>query len=309
MHPRVLAIVGLTGTGKSDLACAVARETGAEIVSADSVQVYRHMDIGTAKPSTAVRAQVPHHLIDVVDPDEPMSAGAYLVRARSAAWKIHRRGRPIILCGGTGLYARAFAGGLLPGAESDSGLRARLEARSTPDLRRELERRDPTSAGRIHVNDRVRIMRALEVLELSGELHSRGHAEHAFKDRPFDVRWVALDLEREVLWDRLRERVDRMFQDGLVDEVRRLHAMGYGSELRSLCSIGYREVGFMLAGRMTESEARDAIFLATRRYAKRQRTWFRGEPGVTWVDADRSRDALKMSIEILGGGASSYEAV
>ena len=184
MRPRILAIVGPTGTGKSDLALAVARETGGEILGADSMQVYRGLDIGTAKPPASVRATVPHHLIDVVDPDEPMSAGLYAERARCAAREIDARGQPVVLCGGTGLYARAFAGGLMPGVESDADLRARLEERTLPDLRRELERRDPVSASRIHPNDRVRIVRALEILELSGTPPSDGHAAHDFGDRP-----------------------------------------------------------------------------------------------------------------------------
>ncbi len=304
MRPRILAIVGLTGTGKSDLAQAVARETGAEIIGADSVQVYRGMDVGTAKPPLSVRATIPHHLIDIVDPDEPMSAGLYTERARCAAREIDARGRPVVLCGGTGLYARAFAGGLLPGVESDPDLRARLEERPLPELRRELERQDPLSANRIHVNDRVRIVRALEILELSARPLSDGHADHDFGDRPFDVRWLGLDLERERLWTRLGERVDGMFRDGLVDEVRRLHDAGYGPELRSMRAIGYREVGLLLAGRMTETNAREAILLATRRYAKRQRTWFRAEAGLRWMDAERREEALKSALDLLKGPAS-----
>ncbi len=305
MRPRVLAMVGPTGTGKSELALAVARKTGAEIVGCDSMQVYRFMDVGTEKPSRAVRNEVPHHLIDVVNPDEPMSAGAYVTRARRAAREIAARGRPIVLCGGTGLYARAFAGGLVPGVGSDPKLRTRLEKRSTVDLRRELERRDPESAARIHVHDRVRIVRALEVLELSGRRISEEHTAHAFGDRPFDVRWLGLTLEREALWTRLHARVERMFREGFVEEVRRLHASGYGPELRPLRAIGYREVGLLLAGRLAEAEAREGVFLATRRYAKRQRTWFRAEPDLRWVDAARPEEALRVALDRLEGNGGA----
>lgn len=300
-RPRVLAIVGLTGTGKTDLACEVARRTGAEVIGADSLQVYRGMDVGTAKPSIALRTEIPHHAIDIVDPDEPMSAGRYTEIARRAARDIHRRGRPVLLCGGTGLYARAFARGLVPGLGSDPAIRARLERRPTTGLRAELEERDPGCANGIHPNDRVRIVRALEVLELGGTPISIRHAEHAFSDRPFDVRWIALDLDRDALWRAIRARVDRMFRHGLVEEVERLHRAGYGPELRPLRAIGYREVGSLIAGRMDEPQTRAAIFVATRRYARRQRTWFRAEPGVTWHDASRVEATLEAALRALAG--------
>jgi tRNA dimethylallyltransferase len=308
MHarPRVLAIVGLTGTGKTELACAVARSAGAEVIGADSMQVYRYMNVGTAKPSDALRRDVPHHMIDVVDPDQPMSAGRYAVLAREAAWQIHARGRPIVVCGGTGLYVRAFVGGLVD-AGSDPEVRRRLEQRGTPELREDLEERDPEAAACIHPNDRVRIVRALELLEAGRGAISERWREHAFGDRPFDVRWIALDLERERLWRALRERVDRMFAEGLVEEVRSLHSAGYGPELRALRAIGYREAGRMLAGRMDEATAREATYLATRRYAKRQRTWFRAEPGVSWADASRPEEALEGALRLLAQPPDVYE--
>ncbi len=299
VRPRVLAIVGPTGTGKTEVACAVARRTGAEVIGADSMQVYRGMDVGTAKPSPSLRAEVPHHLLDVVDPDDPMSAGRFARLAREAASTITAAGHPIVLCGGTGLYARAFAGGLIRGVGSDPVERRRLEARPTDELRRELNESDPAAAGRIHENDRMRIIRALEVQSISGRPISLSHAGHRFGDRPFDVRWLALDLERSLLWARLENRIDRMFREGLVDEVRGLHAAGYGPELRPLRSIGYREVGLLLAGRLDEQAARESIFLATRRYAKRQRTWFRAEPEVRWLDGARPDAAVDEGLRLL----------
>lgn len=292
-RPRLLALVGLTGTGKTELACRVAERIGAEIIGADSMQVYRGMDIGTAKPSPAVRARVPHHLIDVVDPDDPMSAGRFAALAREAAAHVHARGAAVILCGGSGLYARAFAGGLIEGAGSEPGLRAKLEARNPEDLYRELERRDPETARITPPRNQVRVVRALESLELTGRSASQQRAAHGFADRPYDVRWLALGLERDALRRRIAARVERMFGAGLVDEVRALYAAGYGPELRPLQAIGYREVGELLAGELREDEVREAISAATRRYAKRQRTWFNAEPGLAWLDADRPMEELE----------------
>ena len=289
-RPRVVALVGPTGTGKTELAIAVARRSGAEIVSADSMQVYRGMDVGTAKPSVALRAEIPHHGLDLVAPDEPMSAGRWAAIARAAALGAAARGRPLLLVGGTGLYARAFAGGLIPGAESAPEVRAELEARSTAELRAELERVDPQSAARIPVGDRVRSVRALEVARLAARPISEQQARHGFADRPFELRWLGLALDRERLARRLRERVARMFNAGWVEEVRALRAAGLSRELRPMRAIGYREVNALLDGETNEAEAQERIWIATRRYAKRQRTWFRAEPGLEWIDAE-ARDA------------------
>ncbi len=298
--PTLLALVGPTGTGKTEIAAEIARATGAEIISVDSMQVYRRLDIGTAKPSPALRSEIPHHLIDVVDPDDPMSAGRYAGLARQAAREVQARGRPVILCGGTGLYARAFAGGLVAEVESDARVRAELEQRETDDLYAELRAADPASAERIRPADRVRIVRALEVWLLGGRSMSEQHACHRFSDRPFAVTWLGLDMERERLGRRISERVDRMFRDGLVEEVRGLYRSGYGPELRCLQSIGYREVGQHLANRMTEVETGVAIKHATRRYAKRQRTWFRAEPGLEWIDAEARERAVQAGVKALG---------
>ena len=298
-RPRVLAIVGPTGTGKTELACEVARRVDAEIISVDSMQVYRGMDIGTAKPLAELRKEIPHHGIDLVAPDEPMSAGIFSSYARDAARGILRRGRRVLLCGGTGLYARAFAGGLVGGISPDPEIRRRLRERTLEELRAELETSDPVSAQRIQPRDRVRIERALEVQQLVARPLSAQQAEHRFGDRPFDVRWLGLTLEREQLWERLRRRVEEMFQHGLVAEVRRLHAEGYAPTLRPLQGIGYREIGLLLAGKLDESEAREAIFVATRQYARRQRTWFRTEPGLIWLDSEERGQALAAALEAL----------
>jgi len=281
---RVLAIVGPTGTGKTDVAAEVARRCGAEVISADSLQVYRGLDIGTAKAGPELRREIPHHLIDVVDPDDVMSAGRYAELARAAAHDIAARGRPVLLCGGSGLYARAFAGGLLQGLAADPEVRAALRARPLDALWRELEALDPASAAQIPRGDRVRIERALEVQRQSGLPTSAQRAAHGFADRPFDVCWLGLALEREALRARLAARSEQMFAAGLVDEVRALRAAGYGPELRPLRSVGYLEVNQLLDGAIDEPEARARVAVATQRLAKRQRTCFRSEPGHEWVD-------------------------
>ncbi len=298
-RPRVVAIVGPTGTGKTELACAVARETGAEIISADSMQVYRGMEIGTAKPSAELRAAIPHHGLDVVAPDEPMSAGRWAANAREAAHAIAARGRPILLVGGTGLYVRAFAGGLIADVGSDARVRAELEARSSDDLRAELAAVDPAAAARIAPADRVRTVRALEVLRLGERPISDAQSRHGFADRPFGLVWLGLAVDRDALAARLRARVQAMFAAGRGAELEGLHAAGYAPSLRPLRAIGYREAGELLAGRLSESEAIERAWIATRRYAKRQRTWFRAEPELDWLDADSRAHARERVLAAL----------
>ncbi|MCE2391481.1 MAG: tRNA (adenosine(37)-N6)-dimethylallyltransferase MiaA [Proteobacteria bacterium] len=300
-RPSVLAIVGPTGTGKSALALEAARRVDAEILSADSLQVYRGMDIGTAKPSARELRSVPHHGIDIVDPDDPMTAGRFADYARTAARGILERGRRVLLCGGTGLYARAFAGGLIEGTASDSELRKRLERLETPELIERLRSLDPRGLARIDPRNRVRLVRALEICELAGQPASELQTAHAFRDRPFEMTWLGLALPREDLWRRLRARVDQMFERGLAAEVERLYARGYGPELPPLRALGYREVGQMLRGELTEPQARERTFLATRRFAKRQQTWFGGEAGLRWLDASDPGACLDAVLAELGG--------
>lgn len=277
----VIAIVGPTAAGKTALAVRIAERLGGEIVSCDSLQVYRELDIGSAKPSAEERARAPHHLLDVAQPDEHFSAARYVTLADRAIAAIQDRGRPALVAGGTGLYLRALRFGLFEGPAADEALRARLyaeESLAPGSLHRRLLGVDPPSAARISPTDLVRIVRALEIFELTGTPLSRHHASHRRELRHAMRVWV-LDPPGEVLRPRIAVRVEQMLASGLVEETRRLLDR-YGPNLKALGAVGYREVRAHLNGELGSSELAAAIVSSTRKYAKRQRTWFRSEPGV-----------------------------
>jgi tRNA dimethylallyltransferase len=288
VEPPLVAIVGPTASGKSALALRLAEERGGEIVSCDSLQVYRGLDIGSAKPTLEERRQVPHHLIDVRDPDEDFSAADYARLSRAVVADITRRGRLPIVAGGTGLYLRALLTGLFEGPSRDEALRARLEAMADrfgdPRLHRVLQCVDPASAARIHPSDRLRIVRAVEVFRATGRPLSEQHREGSDPLRGYRVLVAGLAPEREELRRRVVERTRAMFDGGLVDEVRALRARGYGPALRPLRAIGYRQAADVLEGRLTADQAREAVVLETMQYAKRQRTWFRHQAPVRWFE-------------------------
>jgi tRNA dimethylallyltransferase len=283
----IAAIVGPTGTGKTALALALAERIGAEIVNADSRQVYRGLDIGSAKPSLAERVRVPHHLYDVVAPDEPFDCARYRELAMAAIADVEARGRHVLLVGGTGLYLKVVRYGLFAGPRRDRELREKLEALEDArpgSLHEQLRAVDPAGALRIHAHDRVRLVRALEVRELTGRPISEWQAEHGFRDAAIDCRMIGLAMERRVLYERIDARCRRMADEGLVGEVRSLLAQ-YDAALGPLQSIGYREIGGHVRGEVTLDAALDAMARATRRFAKRQLTWFRADPTIEWVDA------------------------
>jgi tRNA dimethylallyltransferase len=290
---RIIAIVGPTGVGKSELALAVAERAGAEIVNADALQVYRGLDIGTAKPTAEDRARVPHHLIDILAPAERFSAGRFADLARSALDGIARRARPALVVGGSGLYLRALLAGLAPLPAIPPAIRARLCARldeeGLPALRRELEMVDPVTAARLAPGDTQRTLRALEVAQASGRplsewLASRPAGAAALAGVPR----IGLTLPRALLYDRIASRVHRMVARGWLDEVRSLLANGVGPDAPAFQAIGYAQWLRHLAAETDVEETTRRIVVATRRYAKRQETWFRREPGIEWHDA---RDA------------------
>jgi tRNA dimethylallyltransferase len=288
MSAPLLVIVGPTASGKSELALHLAGQLAAEIVSADSVQVYRGLDIGSAKPTFDERARVPHHLIDVADPDEQFDAARFRALASRAINDIEGRGGRVVVAGGTGLYVRALLGGLFPSPPKDPELRSSLiieaKRRGREALWERLAASDPVAAGRIHPHDLVRIVRALEVIALCGSPLSDLQAGHAFAERPYRYVKVGLRLPREELYRRIEERVKEMLAAGWLEEVRSLVSR-WGPEARALQSLGYRQLAAHLKGRLGLEEARGAIIRDTRRYAKRQLVWFRADPQILWLEA------------------------
>lgn len=302
MKPRIFILTGPTGSGKTELGIELAREFDAEIVNADSRQVFRGLEVGSAKPTAAQRAAVPHHLVDIVDPDEPFDAARFRELAVAALRDILERGRRVIVVGGTGLYIKVLRGGLFAGPPCEPAIRARLDAeeRATPGiLYRRLTGYDPDAAHKIHPNDRLRLIRALEVYELTGRPISEWQAEHAFGDSEFEFHTIALDLPRQELYERIDRRSAAMVDAGLVEEVQRLHAAGYGPALPALQSPGYREIGDHLAGQYDLEEAIARMAQATRRLAKRQLTWLRGDAQSIWRAAEI--DALRREVQELWG--------
>ena len=299
--PPVVAIVGPTASGKSALALAVARERGGEIVSCDSLQVYRGLDVGSAKATADERAMVPHHLLDVVEPDQDFSAADYARRARLAIDDITARGCLPVVAGGTGLYLRALRRGLFVGPSRDPDLRHRLEAMARRHgdarLHRLLARVDPDAAARIEVNDRLRVIRALEVYRASGRTLSAHHrADAPVADRR---RWlvVGLDPPRDALRAAVEARTRAMFEGGLIAEARELLGR-FDSELRPLRAIGYRQAVAVVRGAQTVGDAQRDIVKETMRYAKRQMTWFRHQEDVRWFR--EAADARVAILEWLG---------
>jgi tRNA dimethylallyltransferase len=281
--PPLWAVVGQTASGKSRVALALARAAGGEIISCDSVQIYRRFDIGSAKPSAAERAAVPHHLIDVAAPDEAFDAARYVALATEAAAAVRARGRVPILCGGTGLYLRALRYGLITDVESDPAMRRKLasaEAQEPGSLYRRLAALDPTTAARTEPNNLVHVTRALEICLLTGEPASVVRARHGFRREQVPMRVVDLVWDPRALRARIDARVQAMLAAGLVDEVEALLADGVPHDCKPMQAVGYREVVAALRGALPRAELYDRIARSTWAYARRQRTWLRREPGL-----------------------------
>jgi tRNA dimethylallyltransferase len=281
----LVVIAGPTATGKTAAALALARRFDGEIVGADSVQVYRGFDVGSAKPTAEELGGVPHHLIDVRNPDEPLDAGEYAVLADVAIADVHARGRVPIVVGGTGLWIRALVRGLVDLPRPDLAVRARLEnetdAMGAPAMHARLAAVDPRAAAALHPNDRVRIVRALEVLEQTGTPLGEHHARHALGEARYPTLRVVVDVPREIHLPLLRARTRAMLEAGWVDEVAQLRAL-WGDQVRALGSVGYKQVLEHLRDGVPLDETEERIVKATRLYARRQRTWFAGEPEVAW---------------------------
>ncbi|MCX7723159.1 MAG: tRNA (adenosine(37)-N6)-dimethylallyltransferase MiaA [Verrucomicrobiae bacterium] len=283
-HPIIL-IGGPTAVGKSDVALALAERLGGEIIAVDSMQVYRGLDIGTAKPSAAERARVPHHLIDVVELTESFDAARFVELARKAVAEIHARGRVPILCGGTGLYFKAFLAGLGEAPPPDPNLRAELEATPMPELLRELAARDPLMYAKIDRNNPRRVIRAVEVIRLTGKPFSalRADWDSALQTAPTAVRFFGLSRAASDLRARIEARVDAMFRAGLVEETRALLERGLAQNKTAMQAIGYRQVVEYLQGKRPLPETIRLVKIRTRQFAKRQMTWFKRQLRLEWL--------------------------
>jgi tRNA dimethylallyltransferase len=288
----LILLAGPTAVGKTELALELAGALQTEIVNADSMQVYRHMEIGTAKPTSEQRAQVPHHLLDVVTPDEPFDAAAYLEQAQPVIEELRRTGRAPLVVGGTGLYLKTLVHGICAAAPGDAAVKRQLlhelEQFGLDHLYRELLRVDPDSAARLHPRDRQRIVRALEVYRISGQPLSAWQAEHGFRHTRYRTLKIFLTRPREELYARINQRVLAMLAQGFLEEVRLLLDQGYSPELKPMQALGYRQLGQHLQGRLSLDQAIQDIKSATRHYAKRQLTWFRADPEYRWYAADHA---------------------
>ncbi|MFQ6040294.1 MAG: tRNA (adenosine(37)-N6)-dimethylallyltransferase MiaA [Candidatus Poribacteria bacterium] len=284
----LLCILGPTAVGKTEIAIAVAQKLNAEIISADSRQIYRYMDIGTAKPTPCQQAKVRHHLVDVVDPDERFSAADYQRAADIATKDIQSRGKRAMLVGGAGLYFRAVVDGLFDGPGADPEFRTRLRAEAqkfgAEVLHSRLSRVDPESASRIHPNDLTRVIRALEVYEKRGKTIADLQKEWNRSSPRYSFIAFGINRERQELYKRIEARVDEMLEVGLLKEVKELMARGYDKDLPSMQGFGYKELTDYLEGESDWDTAVDLLKRNTRRYAKRQLTWFRNDPRIKWLN-------------------------
>jgi tRNA dimethylallyltransferase len=302
LKPIPLVVVcGPTASGKTALAIKLAEKFDLEILSADSRQVYRGMDIGTAKATREEQACVPHHLIDVVDPDQDFNAADFKVLGRKIIKQIYCRGHLPMVVGGTGLYIKTLTEGLLRVPDGNKKLRQQLlelePIGGEGVLYRRLQEADPLLAERLHPHDKVRIVRALEVYALTGRRLSELQAEHDFRERPFRTLKVGFSPDRDELYHRIDSRVETMMTSGLLDEVRDLLSKGYSPGLKALQTIGYRQCVLHLRGELSLDEAVALIQRDTRRYAKRQLTWFRKDRSIIWVDYLRESAKIQTLIE------------
>ena len=304
MTLRLLCLLGPTAVGKTEIAIQLAQRLNAEIVSVDSRQIYRQMDIGTAKPTAEEQQAAPHHLINCVDISQPFSVANYQSLADAAIADIQNRGKQVLLVGGAGLYFRAIVDGLFEGPGADPALRERLEQEAAQHgvevLHNRLRACDPESAERIHPNNVVRVIRALEVYELTGIPMSEHQQQwHPEKQRyPFIA--FCLTMPRALLYQRIEQRVDIMLANGLIAEVESLLAAGYARGTVALRSFGYKELIAYLDGNCTYLEAVEQLKQNTRRFAKRQLTWFRKDDRIEWIDRNSTPDIVKHLLEEIG---------
>ncbi|HUS31820.1 MAG TPA: tRNA (adenosine(37)-N6)-dimethylallyltransferase MiaA [Kofleriaceae bacterium] len=302
MPPRLVVIVGPTGAGKTRLSLELAMRVGGEVISCDSQQVYLGMDIGTGKVTADERSRVPHHLLDVVKPDQEMTMARFIDMADAAVAEVASRGKPVIVCGGTGLYVRGLLLGLFEGPPADTELRKEIQAMGIAAIRDELERVDPKAASKIDRNDEKRMVRALEVYRLTGEPMSAHQARHDHKTmaRRYDAKLVGLAPEREQLYRQIDARVDEMMAAGFEQEVAALRAAGYAPPLRSQQAIGYDELHQVAAGALDRGRAIELIKRNSRHYARRQLSWYRPDQTITWYASPAAVDLAELERYLAG---------
>jgi tRNA dimethylallyltransferase len=286
--PKIVIICGPTGIGKTAAAVDLAQHFNGQIIGADSMQIYKFMDIGTAKPTAEEQSRVVHHMIDIVEPDEAFDAARYAGLARAKIFELNQQDITPFVVGGTGLYIKALLYGLFDATKSDPEVRRRLKEEGAVHgveyLYARLGRLDPETARRLHAHDTYRILRALEVAETTGKPISRHHQEHGFLEHPFRSLKIGLNMDRAILYEGINARVDAMISAGFVDEVRDLLARGYNGDLKSMQSIGYRHMIDYIEGRLSREECTRTLKRDHRRYAKRQLTWFNADPEIIWKE-------------------------
>ena len=299
----VIVLAGPTAIGKSRVAIEMAKAMGTDVLTADSRQVFRGMDIGTDKPTIAERQGVPHQLIDLVAPDQHFNVGDYRQHAVQEIGRLHDQGKIPLIAGGTGLYIRAVLRGLWIGPTADWTFRNRLtqEAKEKGEtfLYQELKKVDPELAQRVHPRDHVKIQRGLEVYHLLGTPLSQSHQCHGFQERPYPSLFVGLTMERESLYKRIEARVELEIAKGLLEETQELLDRGFSRTLRSMTSLGYRQFSGYLAGEYSYDEAVSLLKRDTRHFAKRQMTWFRKEPSIHWLSVEPEESPFQVADRVL----------
>jgi tRNA dimethylallyltransferase len=294
--PKLFVVLGPTAVGKSAVGIDIAKRLGGEIINADSLQVYKYLNIGTAKPSLIELSQAKHHLIDIIDPHEGFNAGMFRSRAASTIKNLYDNNKNIIILGGTYLYVKVLLSGLIDGLPANQEIRENIKKLRAifglPYVYDRLSLLDPEAASRIHPNDYVRAERALEVNYLTGQKMSELQAVHSFGEQDYEYIKIGIALDREILKDRINERVDIMIEQGLVEEVKKLREMGYTGNLKPMQSIGYKEVNQFLDGEIDLNEAVELIKRDTKRFAKRQMTWLRKDEEINWFEKNNDLDQI-----------------